>query len=128
MLHQGVTVGLGTDGPMSSNSLDLWPVMGCAASIHKLTAHDVTVMPPKQVLNLATLGGAKALGLEDRIGSLEVGKLADVVIVDGKTPNMIPSFDVYATLVHAANAGNVRTTIVNGRIISETVWKTAKDL
>jgi cytosine/adenosine deaminase-related metal-dependent hydrolase len=119
MLDRGVDVGLGTDGAMSGNTLDIMTQMGYVAKIHKLVNEDRTVMPPVDVVEMATIGGAKALNMGDRIGSLEVGKLADVIIVDKDAVNMIPMYDVYSALVYAATAANVTTTIVHGRIIME---------
>jgi cytosine/adenosine deaminase-related metal-dependent hydrolase len=119
MLDRGVDVGLGTDGAMSGNTLDIMTQMGYVAKIHKLVQEDRTVMPPVDVVAMATIGGARALDMGERIGSLEVGKLADVVIVDKDAVNMIPMYDVYSALVYAASAANVTTTIIHGRIIME---------
>jgi len=119
MLDRGVDVGLGTDGAMSGNTLDIITQMGYVAKIHKLVHEDRTVMPPVDVVEMATIGGARALDMGDRIGSLEVGKLADVVIVDKDAVNMIPMYDVYSALVYAASPANVTTTIIHGRIIME---------
>jgi cytosine/adenosine deaminase-related metal-dependent hydrolase len=119
MLERGVDVGLGTDGAMSGNTLDILAQMGYVAKIHKLVNEDRSVMPPVDVVEMATIGGAKALNMGDRIGSLEVGKLADVIIVDKDAINMIPMYDVYSALVYAANAANVTTTIIHGRVIME---------
>jgi cytosine/adenosine deaminase-related metal-dependent hydrolase len=119
MLDRGVDVGLGTDGAMSGNTLDIITQMGYVAKIHKLVQEDRTVMPPVDVVAMATIGGARALDMGERIGSLEVGKLADVVIVDKDAVNMIPMYDVYSALVYAASAANVTTTIIHGRIIME---------
>ncbi len=119
MLDRGVDVGLGTDGAMSGNTLDIMTQMGYVAKIHKLVNEDRTVMPPVDVVEMATIGGARALNMGHRIGSLEVGKLADVIIVDKDAVNMIPMYDVYSALVYAATAANVTTTIIHGRVIME---------
>ena len=119
MLAAGVRVGLGTDGPMSGNTLDVIGQLGCVAKLHKLTSGDRTAMPARTVVEMATLGGARALGMEDRIGSLEVGKRADIVLVDATGAHMTPLYDPYAALVYAANAADVRTVVVDGRIIVE---------
>ena len=119
MLDRRVDVGLGTDGAMSGNTLDIMTQMGYVAKIHKLVNEDRTVMPPVDVVEMATIGGARALNMGHRIGSLEVGKLADVIIVDKDAVNMIPMYDVYSALVYAATAANVTTTIIHGRIIME---------
>ncbi len=117
LLAAGVAVGLGTDGPASNNNLDMFEEMDTAAKLHKLVRQDATVMPAKTVFHMATLGGAKALGIDDRVGSLEPGKLADVVLVDARAPELTPLYDVYSHLVYAAKGGNVATVVVNGKIV-----------
>jgi cytosine/adenosine deaminase-related metal-dependent hydrolase len=117
MLDEGLRVGLGTDGPMSGNSLDIIGQMGYVAKIHKLILGDPTALPSADVVALATIGGARALHMEDRIGSLEPGKLADIVVIRIDSPAMAPIYDVYSALVYAANARDVRTTIVHGQAI-----------
>ena len=119
MFEQGVRVGLGTDGPMSGNTLDLIGQLGYVAKLHKLVNHDRTLAPSVEVVEMATMGGARALHMEDRLGSLEAGKLADVIIIDADATNLIPNYDVYATLVYGASAKDVRTTIINGRVVME---------
>jgi cytosine/adenosine deaminase-related metal-dependent hydrolase len=119
MLRKGVRVGLGTDGPMSGNTLDIIGQLGYVAKLHKLEQRDRNVMPAADVVELATRGGARALHMEDRIGSLEVGKLADLVVIDRESPRMVPFYDVYSALVYAAMATDVRTTIVHGRVLME---------
>jgi cytosine/adenosine deaminase-related metal-dependent hydrolase len=74
-------------------------------------------MPAKKVVEMATIGGARALNMQDRIGSLEVGKLADLIIVDTDSVNMIPMYDVYSALAYAANPRDVRTVIIHGRLV-----------
>ncbi len=117
LLAAGVAVGLGTDGPASNNNLDMFEEMDTAAKLHKLVRADPTTMPAKAVFHMATLGGAKALGLGDRIGSLEVGKLADVVLIDTRVPELTPLYDVYSHLVYAAKGANVTTVVVNGKVV-----------
>ncbi len=119
MFEQGLRVGLATDGPMSGNTLDLIGQLGYVAKVHKLDRKDRNVMPAATVVEMATLGGARALHLEDRIGSLEAGKLADVVIVDTSSTALQPLYDPYSALVYAASPRDVRTTIVHGRILME---------
>lgn len=119
MFAQGLRIGLGTDGPMSGNTLDVLGQLGYVAKLHKLDQHDRNVMPAITVVEMATRGGARALHMEDRIGSLEVGKLADIVLIDRDATNMIPFYDVYSTLVYAAGPKDVRTTIIHGRVIME---------
>ncbi|MFM9090293.1 MAG: amidohydrolase [Verrucomicrobiota bacterium] len=119
MFEQGVRIGLATDGPMSGNTLDVIGQLGYVAKVHKLDRKDRNVMPAATVVEMATLGGARALHLEDRIGSLEPGKLADVVIVDTESTALVPLYDPYSALVYAASPRDVRTTIVHGRILME---------
>jgi 5-methylthioadenosine/S-adenosylhomocysteine deaminase len=119
MYQQGVRVGLGTDGPMSGNTLDIIGQLGYVAKVQKLANHDRNIMPAVDVVEMATVGGARALHMEDRIGSLETGKLADVIVLDHNGTTMTPFYDVYSTLVYAASAHDVRTTIVQGRVIME---------
>jgi 5-methylthioadenosine/S-adenosylhomocysteine deaminase len=117
LLKAGVVVGLGTDGPASNNNLDLFEEMDTAAKVHKLERRDPTVLPAKEVFRLATLGGARALGLEKEIGSLEAGKRADLVLIDLNAPELTPMYDVYSHLVYAIKGANVRTVVVDGRVV-----------
>ncbi len=119
MFNDGLRVGLATDGPMSGNTLDIVGQLGYVAKVHKLDRKDRNVMPAAAVVEMATLGGARALHLEDKIGSLEPGKLADLVIVDTDSTAMLPLYDVYSALVYAASPRDIRTTIVHGRILME---------
>lgn len=119
MLNKDIKVGLGTDGPMSSNQVDLFRTLSYASSMQRLRYNDRTIMTPETVIRMATIGGAEALKLDDKIGSIEKGKLADLIVVETKSPNMMPNYDPFATLVFQANASNVETTIVNGKIIVE---------
>ena len=117
MHDQGLRVGLGTDGPMSGNTLDIIGQMGYVAKLHKLENKDRSVMPPQKVVEMATLGGARAIHREAELGSLEEGKLADIVIIEVQSANMVPIYNPYSALVYSANANNVDTVIVNGEII-----------
>lgn len=119
MLAKGIRVGLGTDGPMSSNTLTTMNELGLVGKIHKLANKDRAAMPPITVVEMATMGSAKALHMEDKLGSLEVGKLADIIVVDTKSPNMVPMYSPFAALVYGANGANVRHTIVDGKILME---------
>ena len=119
-MHElGLRVGLATDGPMSGNTLDIIGQLGYVAKVHKLDRKDRNVMPAIEVVTMATRGGARALHLEDRIGSLEAGKLADVVILEAEATHLIPLYDPYAALVYAAGPRDVRTTIIHGRVVME---------
>ncbi|SUC34503.1 S-triazine hydrolase [Providencia rustigianii] len=119
MLEKGIRVGLGTDGPMSSNTLTTMNELNLVGKIHKLESKDRSAMPPITVVELATKGSAKAIHMEDKLGSLEVGKLADIIVVDTKSPNMVPMYSPYAALVYGANGSNARHTIVDGNILME---------
>ena len=110
-------MGLGTDGPASNNNLDLFEEMDTAAKVHKLVRSDPTVMPAKEVFRMATRGGAKALGLDALVGSLEAGKRADVVLIDVRQPELTPMYDVYSHLVYAIKGAHVKTVLVDGRVI-----------
>ncbi len=118
MWDSGVPVGLGTDGPASNNSLDMFDTMKMAALIHKNWRWDPTVADAQKVLDMATIDGARCIGLEKQIGSVEAGKSADLVLLDLNDPNLIPIHGketVVSDLVYSANGYNVDTTIVNGK-------------
>jgi len=117
MYDQDVRIGLGTDGPMSGNTLSTIDEFGQVAKVHKLVNKDRAAMPPIKVIDMATMGAARALHMEDQIGSLEVGKLADIIVIDTKAPNMVPVYNPYSALVYSANSANVRHSIVDGKII-----------
>ena len=117
MHDQGLRVGLGTDGPMSGNTLDIIGQMGYVAKLHKLDNKDRSVMPPVKVVEMATMGGARAIHREDELGSIEEGKLADIAIIEVQSANMVPIYNPYSALVYSANASNVDTVIVNGEVI-----------
>jgi 5-methylthioadenosine/S-adenosylhomocysteine deaminase len=120
LLQSGVTVSLGTDGAASNNSLDMFETMKICALLQKAHRWDAAVLPAQQVLDLATVDGAKALGVADKIGSIEVGKQADLIVIDPRAPNLVPlhgAETVISDLVYAAKGANVNTTIVAGRIL-----------
>ena len=117
MLRNGITVGLGTDGCASNNDLDMLTEMDTAAKIHKLTSMNPTVMDAKTVLKMATIEGAKVLGLEDRIGSIEAGKCADIIILDMNKPHLTPVYNSYSHIVYAASGSDISTTIIDGKIV-----------
>jgi 5-methylthioadenosine/S-adenosylhomocysteine deaminase len=117
MLKEGVRLGLGTDGAASNNDLDMFEEMATAAFLAKHAAGDPTAAPASAVLEMATLGGARALGMEDRIGSLEAGKRADLVIVDVRDPRLVPMYDPVSHLVYATKGADVRHVIVEGEVI-----------
>lgn len=119
MYQMKLDIGLGTDGPMSSNQMDIFNVMGYAASVARLPSNDDSRFTPYELVDMATMGGARALDMEDEIGSLEVGKKADIVIVDTDAANTQPNYDPFATIAFAAYPQNVTHTIVDGKVIVE---------
>jgi 5-methylthioadenosine/S-adenosylhomocysteine deaminase len=119
LLSRGVVVGLGTDGCASNNNLDLFQEMDFVAKVHKVHRLDPTVMPAQSVLEMATLGGARVLGMEKEIGSLEVGKKADVIILDLNKPHLQPVYNIVSHLVYSATGADVRDVIIDGKVIME---------
>jgi 5-methylthioadenosine/S-adenosylhomocysteine deaminase len=119
MLKKGVTVSLGTDSPCSNNTAHMFESMKVAAILHKGENRDPTLMPAHQVLEMATIEGAKALSWEKEIGSVEVGKKADVVIIDYKKPHLYPLYNEISHLVYAAKSADVHIVIIKGRIVVE---------
>jgi 5-methylthioadenosine/S-adenosylhomocysteine deaminase len=119
LMGLGVTVGIGTDGPASNNSLDMFEGMKVAALLQKVYYRDPTVLPAQRVLKMATLDGARALGLERVTGSLEVGKRADIILIDFRKPHLTPAHDLYANLVYSARGSDVDTVIVDGNVLME---------
>jgi len=117
MLAEGMRLGLGTDGAASNNDLDMFEEMLTAALLAKHVTGDPTVAPAAAVLEMATLGGARALGMEDRLGSLEPGKRADLIVVDLSAPRLHPLYDPVSHLVYAAKGADVRHVVVEGRVV-----------
>ncbi|WP_149822760.1 amidohydrolase [Streptomyces tailanensis] len=113
----GVPVGLATDGAASNNSLDVWESMALTALVQKSTEGDPRWLTSRQALHHATLQSARAVGLGERLGSLAPGRRADIVLVDLTGPHTQPVHDLAATLVHSARSADVRTTIVDGRVL-----------
>ena len=117
MLKQNLPVGLGTDGAASNNDLNLWEEMDTAAKLHKLISRDPKVVTAEEAFEMATIRGARALHLEKEIGSIEKGKRADIVIVDLDDLNQTPYYNIYSDLVYATKAGDVRTVVIEGRVV-----------
>src|SRR5215510_2219489 len=117
MLKQNLPVGLGTDGAASNNDLNLWEEMDTAAKLHKLISKDPKVVSAQEAFEMATIRGARALHLETEIGSIETGKRADLVIVDLDDLNQTPYYNIYSDLVYSAKSGDVRTVIIEGRVV-----------
>ena len=114
-----VNVGLGTDGPASNNTLDMFETLKIATLLQKLVYLNPRILPVYEVLRMATVNGAKALGLGKSIGSLEVGKKADVILVDLSKPHLKPLHNIYANIVYSAHGTDVDTVIIDGKIVME---------
>jgi 5-methylthioadenosine/S-adenosylhomocysteine deaminase len=116
-LEKGAAVSLGTDGAASNNTLDLWIEMRAAALIHKGIRHDPTAVTAHEIVKMATLGGAQALGLDNLTGTLEQGKRADFIVVNLDKPHLAPLYDIYSHLAYSACASDVQDVIINGKIV-----------
>jgi len=117
MLRKGIAVSLGTDGCASNDNLDMFEEMRTAAFLHKVANLDASVISSLDVLKMATIDGAKSLGLEKQVGSLVTGKKADLILVDLRSAHLKPLNDVVSTLVYCANGADVETVIVDGKIV-----------
>ena len=117
MLTGAVKVGIGTDGAASNNDVDLFGEINTAAKIHKIISMDPTVMDAQTTLRCATIGGAAVLGAENEIGSLEVGKKADCIMLDLDQPHLTPLYNPISHLVYAARGGDVIHSVINGRLV-----------
>ncbi|MEE4354135.1 MAG: amidohydrolase [Desulfatiglans sp.] len=119
MIARGVTVGIGTDGCASNNNLCLFGEMDTAAKLHKVHCMDPTVMDAVTVLKMATIDGARALGIDRITGSLEKGKKADIIVVDTNKPHLKPMYNPYSHLVYSASGNDVIHSVINGFIVME---------
>jgi 5-methylthioadenosine/S-adenosylhomocysteine deaminase len=119
MLAAGEAIGLATDGAASNNNLDMFEEMDLAPKLQKLARMDSRALPAEQVVALATITGARALHLDQQIGSLEPGKKADLILVDTSAPHATPMYNVYSQLVYALKENDVRTVIIAGKIVME---------
>jgi len=117
MLQEGVLVGLGTDGAASNNSLDMIAEMKTATLLQKVATEKPTALPAYQALELATIKGAKAIHMDDQIGSIELGKKADIIIVAMDKIHQLPVYNIVSQLVYATKATDVQTVIINGKIV-----------
>jgi 5-methylthioadenosine/S-adenosylhomocysteine deaminase len=117
MHRHGIVVGLGTDGCASNNNLDLFQEMDTAAKLGKVSLLDPTAMPARTVLRMATCDGAKVLGLDSLVGTLEAGKKADLCIVGMNRPHLTPMYDAYSHLAYSVGGADVETVLINGRIV-----------
>ena len=116
-LAAGVALGLGTDGAASNNDLDMFEAMRQASFLAKHANHDPTAVPAAMALDMATIGGARALGMDRLIGSIEPGKRADIIAVSMSATRQTPSYDPVSHLVYVTRGDDVRTTIVNGNVL-----------
>jgi 5-methylthioadenosine/S-adenosylhomocysteine deaminase len=116
-LKADVALGLGTDGAASNNDLDMFEAMRTASLLHKLHTGDPRVVNAREALEMATIRGARALGMEKQIGSLEVGKRADLIVVSMRGARQTPLYDPLSHLVYVAHGDDVRTTIVHGKVL-----------
>jgi 5-methylthioadenosine/S-adenosylhomocysteine deaminase len=119
MLEAGINVGIGTDGSASNNDVDMFTEMSTAAKIHKVDRLDPTVMSASLTLQAATIGGARVLGAERMIGSLEAGKKADCIVLDLDQPHLCPMYNPISHLVYAARGGDVIHSVIGGRVVME---------
>lgn len=117
MLKAGLTVGIGTDGCASNNNLDLFKEMDSAAKMGKVYTKDPVNMDAVTLLKMATSWGAKIMGMENEIGTIQKGKKADIVVVDMNSPHLVPSYDPISTMVYSARGSDVKDVIVNGKIL-----------
>ena len=127
MIEAGLTVSLATDGAGSNNSQDMLETMKCAGLLHRLQAQDPAATSAQMILDMATLGGAKAIGRDDSLGSLETGKQADLFLFDPARPKAIPVLDPVGTLVFSSGMDSVTTTVVAGKVLLENGTATAVD-
>ena len=121
MIQEGLSVGLGTDGAASNNDLNMWEEMDTVAKLHKVMSGDPKVISALQAFELATIRGAEALHLQKEIGSLEIGKRADLLLIERDALNQVPLYNIYSDLVYATKAADVETVIINGRVVMQ--WR-----
>lgn len=113
----GINISLGTDGAASNNNLSMLQELRLASYLQKGINTNPEILPANQALKMATINGAQALGLKEQIGSLEVGKKADIIIINTKMPNVWPPHNPYSLITYCANDSNIRTTIIDGKIV-----------
>lgn len=119
MVEMGVNVGIGTDGAASNNDLDLFHEAQLAALVQKGVTGDPKVLPAEKVFSMLTIDGAHALGLGELIGSIEVGKSADLAVIDFSSANLTPCYDLYSHLIYALSIADVRHVMVAGRMLMQ---------
>ena len=119
MLAAGVNVSIGTDGPASNNDLDLFHEAQLAALVQKGVSGDPTVLPAEQVFSMLTIDGARAVGLADQVGSLEVGKLADLAVIDFDAASLTPCYDLYSHFIYAMSTADVCDVMIHGKMVMQ---------
>lgn len=117
--EHGVKAALGTDGPISGNTLDIMTVMKLVAMGQKTKYHERDIFPSSMILEMATINGAKALGIDEHTGSLEIGKRADVVLISTEEANMYPLYDPIPSIVYQVQTQNIHTVMVDGKVLVE---------
>ena len=117
LIDSGITVALGTDGQGSTNTLDMFEEIKSAAYLQKVSYEKASAISAEEVLKMATIEGAKVLGLENDIGTLEVGKKADIIIIDLNKPHLCPVHDLYSTLAYSVNGADIETVIIDGKVV-----------
>lgn len=117
MIKMGICVAIGTDGSASNNNLDLFQEMDTVAKLHKISKMDPSVMDAVSVVKMATRNGAKALGMEDIIGSIEVGKKADIIVLNTNTAHMTPLYNPFYGIVYSATGADVTHSIIDGKVV-----------
>jgi len=119
MMNSGINVALGTDGASSNNNLDMIEEMQTASYLQKLYTKDATALPPYNCLEMATINGARALHMDMDIGMLKVGMKGDIVLIDIEKPSMVPIYDMFAGIVYSGSGRDIKTVIVDGKVIME---------
>lgn len=119
MIGMGINVALGTDGSSSNNNINMFEEMHLCALVNKGIEADPTAIPAYKALEIATINGAKALGIDDMVGTLEIGKKADLILVDLNKPHLVPQYDLVAMLVYSAAASDVKTVLCNGKVLMQ---------
>ena len=117
LLKLKAKLGLSTDGAASNDNLDMFEAMLVTPLLQKINALDTTIISAGDAIHMATIGGARALGLDSKVGSIEVGKEADIIIIDGNQPNMVPAYNIESLIVYGAHGKDVRPTIVAGQVL-----------
>lgn len=117
MLSKGVNVAIGTDGAASNNDLDMWEELRTASLLQKVATKDPCVLPAYQVLRMATVNGARAIGMEGKLGIIADGALADIIMIDINKPHMFPHTNLISELIYSCKASDVDTVIINGKIV-----------